>query len=176
MAKRTSPKGMKTNSRGQRPGNAPIPLTLKGSRTAFLSSVDATPSGSVRLIHGSAFRGRCPAHRNDNFVSTVARIKNPVPTQTPQPKGGSCGVPNALNSRGQVVGESYLSGNLTVRPPLGQEKQTTLVGLGHARRRHAAALWINETGDVIGTPIYPILRDALAAPACTPHFCGRMVS
>jgi probable HAF family extracellular repeat protein len=65
--------------------------------------------------------------------------------------GGTCGVPNALNNRGQVAGESYLSGNLTVHAFLWDEGgHPQLIDLGTLGGDNAAALWLNDAGEVIG--------------------------
>jgi probable HAF family extracellular repeat protein len=62
--------------------------------------------------------------------------------------GGTCGFPNDLNSRGQVVGTSYLAGNATYHPFAWD--RGTLTDLGTLGGDNGEALWVNYGGEVIG--------------------------
>jgi probable HAF family extracellular repeat protein len=63
--------------------------------------------------------------------------------------GGTLGFANWLNSRGQVVGQSNLAGNLKNHPFLWNGKQ--LVDLGTLGGNNGSASWINDAGHVVGT-------------------------
>jgi probable HAF family extracellular repeat protein len=80
--------------------------------------------------------------------------------------GGTCGVPNAMNNRGQVVGQSYLAGNLVARAFLWDKNANPpLTDLGTLGGDNAAALWINDAGDVVG------LADTPNPPGCSGVTC-----
>jgi probable HAF family extracellular repeat protein len=61
--------------------------------------------------------------------------------------GGTCGITNALNNRGQVAGQSYTSGNAFARAFLWDGKLNDLGTLGG---QNADAEWLNDAGDVVG--------------------------
>lgn len=118
-----------------------------------------------------------------SYISSTANADNGgcppnVPTQDPffwdagrgiadmGTFGGTCGVPNALNNRGQVVGESYLSGNLAFHAFLWDKKSNPpLLDLGTLGGDNAAALWVNDAGDVVG------FADLPNAPGCSGSTC-----
>jgi probable HAF family extracellular repeat protein len=65
--------------------------------------------------------------------------------------GGTCGVPNAFNNRGQMVGQSYLTGNVISRAFLWDKKSTPpLLDLGTLGGDNASALWISDAGALVG--------------------------
>ena len=63
--------------------------------------------------------------------------------------GGTFGVPNWMNSAGQVVGQSDLAGDQVSHPFLWNG--TRLIDLGTLGGDNGAANWINDTGTVAGT-------------------------
>jgi probable HAF family extracellular repeat protein len=74
--------------------------------------------------------------------------------------GGTCGVPNAMNNRGQVVGESNIAGDLTAHPFLWDGEK--LIDLGTFGGDSGQANWISEAGDVVGSAF---TKDAQASLA-----------
>src|SRR5215469_2556740 len=65
--------------------------------------------------------------------------------------GGTCAVPQAFNNRGQMVGQSYLAGNTVAHAFLwSKNAQPQLKDLGSLGGDNAAALWIDDAGDVVG--------------------------
>ena len=80
--------------------------------------------------------------------------------------GGTCGVTNALNSRGQVVGQSYLLGNAIAHAFLWDKNANPqLLDLGTLGGDNAAGTWINDAGEVVG------YADVPNVPSCSGLLC-----
>ena len=70
--------------------------------------------------------------------------------------GGTCGLANALNNRGQVVGQSNLVGDLTYHPFLWDKRDNLpLTDLGTLGGDNGYADWINDAGEVVGKADLP---------------------
>jgi probable HAF family extracellular repeat protein len=63
--------------------------------------------------------------------------------------GGTVGYPNAINERGQVVGQSNLAGDQTAHPFL-SERGKKMIDLGTLGGSYGTANWINEAGEIVG--------------------------
>jgi probable HAF family extracellular repeat protein len=84
--------------------------------------------------------------------------------------GGTCGVPNALNKRGQVAGQSYLAGNLVAHAFLWEKRgHPQLTDLGTLGGDNASALWLNDAGEVIGYADLPPNPPGCMGLACVHH-------
>ena len=64
--------------------------------------------------------------------------------------GGSCTFTYALNNRGQVVGQSTLSGDETSHPYIWERKKK-MTDLGTLGGTYGFASWINDSGAVVGS-------------------------
>lgn len=67
--------------------------------------------------------------------------------------GGTNGYPLSLNNRGQVVGQSNLSGDQVFHPFLWD--QGVLKDIGTFGGDFGSANWLNDAGDVVGWALYP---------------------
>jgi probable HAF family extracellular repeat protein len=70
--------------------------------------------------------------------------------------GGTCGIPAALNSRGQVVGLSDLAGDSTFHPFLwDKSSHPQLRDLGTLGGNNGNTNWIDDVGEVVGKADLP---------------------
>jgi probable HAF family extracellular repeat protein len=84
--------------------------------------------------------------------------------------GGTCGITNALNNRGQVAGQSYMLGNLTAHAFLWDKRgHPQLRDLGTLGGDNASALWLNDAGDVVGYADLPPNPPGCTGLTCVHH-------
>jgi probable HAF family extracellular repeat protein len=156
------------NNKGQAVGFSdngipdPLPMWNTGTQTrAFLSENGVMQDlGTLGGLQAMALyineRGQVAGHALKNS------IPNPgtgVPTLAPflwekgrmidlGGFGGTFGVTNSLNQRGQVVGNSDLQGDQTFHPYLWQGG--TMNDLGTLGGNYGSATWVNDAGSVVG--------------------------
>ena len=101
-------------------------------------------------------------------VSYTSSTPNPgtgIPTQDPflwengkmldlGTLGGTAGWPFSLNQRGQVVGQSNLSGDMANHPFL-WDKKNGMIDLGTLGGTNGRAIWLNDAGEVVGVSNLP---------------------
>ncbi len=85
--------------------------------------------------------------------------------------GGTFGGPNALNNRGQVVGDMNMPGDLTHHPFLWD--RGSLTDLGTLGGDNGDAEWINDAGEVVGDADYPIPCPGCGTPQIHRAFLWR---
>jgi probable HAF family extracellular repeat protein len=84
--------------------------------------------------------------------------------------GGTCGIANALNNRGQVAGQSYRAGNLVARAFLwDKNSRPRLRDLGTLGGDNSSALWIDDAGEVIGYADLPPSPAGCSGLTCVHH-------
>jgi probable HAF family extracellular repeat protein len=163
------------NDRGQVTGGflntIPDPFSPFGLQTrAFLwqdgvmqdlgtlgTGTDATPFfiNERGQVAGNSFTNTTPNPNNGPYCPPN------VPTQDPflwengkmtdlGTLGGNCGVPNALNNRGQVVGLSDTAGDVYYHAFLWPGKNKKMQDLGTLGGCCAIANWVNDSGAVVG--------------------------
>jgi probable HAF family extracellular repeat protein len=84
--------------------------------------------------------------------------------------GGTCGVTNALNNRGQVAGQSYLPGNAIAHAFLWDKGgHPQMKDLGTLGGDNASALWVDDAGDVVGYADLPPNPPGCTGLTCVHH-------
>jgi len=146
------------------------PFTWKNGR-----KIDLGTLGGPDAFAGAG----CVNQREDLVVgsSLTSSIPNPVtgfPTVDPflwqngkminlGTLGGVFGFAQCANNRGQVIGQSDLSGDLTAHPFVWE--RGVLTDIGTLGGDFGTALWINDSGEVVDGPI-------CQAVEYTMRFCG----
>ena len=84
--------------------------------------------------------------------------------------GGTCGITNAMNNRGQVAGQSYMAGNLIARAFLWDKNSNPqLLDIGTLGGDNASGMWINDAGEVIGYADLPPSPPGCSGLLCVHH-------
>jgi probable HAF family extracellular repeat protein len=84
--------------------------------------------------------------------------------------GGDCGVPNALNNRSQVAGQSYLKGDLVAHAFLWDSRANpALKDLGTLGGDNSSALWLDDAGEVVGYADLPPSPPGCSGLTCVHH-------
>jgi probable HAF family extracellular repeat protein len=95
----------------------------------------------------------------NSFINSTPNTITGVPTSDPflwkngtmldlGTLGGTFGIANWLNNRGQVVGQSNLAGDMTWHPFLWERGE--LRDLGTLGGNDGLAMWLNDAGEVVG--------------------------
>jgi probable HAF family extracellular repeat protein len=99
------------------------------------------------------------------FTNSTANLVTGVPTQDPflwddgtmadlGTLGGTFGIPNLLDDRGRVIGQSNMAGDLNHHPFL-WTKSTGMQDLGTLGGDNGQANWMNEAGEIVGKADVP---------------------
>lgn len=139
-----------------------------------LGTLGGNDAGSLYLndegqVAGASFTNATP----NPVIDACGGFGTPVPTEHPfiwengqmtdlGTLGGTCGFPNQMNGRGQVVGQSDLSGDLTFHPFFWD--RGVLKDLGTFGGPSGSANAINDAGQVVG------YGDLPGGP-CQGYFC-----
>jgi probable HAF family extracellular repeat protein len=123
-----------------------------------LGGPDASPSSSTLNNRGQV-AGYSYTNGTPNSVTTPCGTN--IPTEDPffwdgtqmwdvGTLGGTCGLPNALNNEGQVVGQSDLKGDVFYHPFLWKKGMNEPQDLGTLGGNYGGANWENDAGEVVG--------------------------